>query len=133
MFNFELRTPMSRDRNRALIDDVDLPQVIEAGFHLGGLFIDHRFYLRLGHRSDLQGKRDIIGGLWVKGLKIHIEDDCENMANQFHSRYTDPDLRLAKSLMIFDLNIPDQPKQLEDRDQVQDLIRAIMPGLMTIY
>lgn len=81
---------------------------------------------------DLKGKRDIIGGLWVKGWKIHIEDDCGHIASQFRSRYTDPDLRLAKSLMIYDPRIPDRPEQLEELDRVDDFIRAIMPGLMTI-
>jgi len=82
---------------------------------------------------DLQAKRDIIGGLWVKGIKIHIDDECVAMAREFRSRYIDPNLHHTKSLMIFDPNIPDRPEQLEDRDKAQDFMRAILPGLMTIY
>jgi hypothetical protein len=82
---------------------------------------------------DLNGKRDIIGGLWVKDWKVHVEDDCGHMASQFRSRYADPDLRLAKSLIIYDPRIPNRPDQLEEKDQVQDFMNAITPGLMTIH
>jgi hypothetical protein len=82
---------------------------------------------------SIQGKRDIIGGLWLKGVKIIIEDDCAHIDNQFRARYRDQDLKLAKSLMIFDPQMPRRPDQLEEKDQFQDFMRAIMPGLMTIH
>jgi hypothetical protein len=82
---------------------------------------------------SIQGKRDIIGGFWLKGVKIKIEDDCAHMDSQFRTRYRDQDLKLAKSLMIFDPNMPKRPERLEEMDQFRDFIRAIMPGLMTIH
>lgn len=82
---------------------------------------------------DLRTKRDIIGGLWVKGIKIRIDDECVAMVHEFRSRYSDPDLHHAKSLMIFDPDVPDRPHELEGRDKAQDFIRNIIPGVMTIY
>jgi hypothetical protein len=81
---------------------------------------------------SVQGKRDIIGGLWLKGVKVKIEDDCEDRDRQFRTRYRDQDLSIAKSLMIFDPRMPKRPEQLEEKDKFQDFIRAITPGLMTI-
>ena len=69
----------------------------------------------------------------IKGWKIRIEDDCEHMASLFRSRYSDPDLILAKSLMIYDPRIPDRPMQLERQDQALEFMRSILPGLMTVY
>ena len=82
---------------------------------------------------NLKGKRDLIGGLWVKSVKIHIKDDCVSLDDQFRSRYRDPDLKIAKSLMIFDQHMPDRPNSLKEKDELQDFIRAITPGLMTIH
>ena len=82
---------------------------------------------------DLKGKRDFIGGLWVKGIKIKIDDECDELANKFREHYSDPDLHHAKSLMIFDPHMADRPKELEEKDKNRDFLRNITPGLMTIY
>jgi hypothetical protein len=82
---------------------------------------------------DLTGKRDIIGGLWVKNIRVEIKDDCKMLANEFRLLYPDPDLQHVRSLMISNEKIPDRPEALENRDRTSDFIRAITPGLMTIY
>jgi hypothetical protein len=81
---------------------------------------------------SIQGKRDIIGGLWLKGVKVKIDDDCAEKAIPFRARFNDQDLTLGKSLMIFDPRMPKRPEQLEEKDQLLDFMRAIMPGLMTL-
>ncbi len=81
----------------------------------------------------MQGKRDVIGGLWVKGLKIQIEDDCVDMTNQLRSRYPDKGMTFVRSLMKFDPKMPNRPEKMEEKDQFLDFMRAIMPGLMTIH
>ncbi len=82
---------------------------------------------------DLIGKRDIIGGLRVKNIDIGIKDDCKLLANEFRLSYPDPDLQHARSLMIFNEQIPDRPEALENRDRTNDFLRAILPGLRTLY
>lgn len=78
---------------------------------------------------DIQGKRDIIGGLWMKGRSIEIQDECAGM----DSSAIDPSLDKKRLLMVHNHGLPDRPEALENRDQLIDFIRAIMPGLMTIY
>jgi hypothetical protein len=81
---------------------------------------------------SIQGKRDFIGGLWLKGVKVKIEDDCEDREIQFRSLYRDRDLKLENSLMVFDPRMPKRPERLEEMDQFRDFIRAITPGLMIV-
>lgn len=80
-------------------------------------------------KVDIQGKRDLIGGLWIKGRTISVEDECESISLQ----HVTPDLEKKRLLMVHNHGLPDRPESLENRDQLIDFIRAIMPGLMTIY
>lgn len=79
----------------------------------------------------LKSKRDFIGGLWVKSVKIRVDDDCDSMSLQLHRRYTDPNIVEAKSLMRFDPKVH-IPKELEERIRMEDFGRAMIPGLLTI-
>lgn len=79
---------------------------------------------------DLRVKRDLIGGIWNKGWDIYIEDDCESMASEFRSRYTDPGLTLDKSLMIHNQYIPDM-SHWKERQRSLDIMRIIMPVITT--
>jgi hypothetical protein len=80
-------------------------------------------------KVDIQGKRDLIGGLWIKGRTISVEDECESMSLQ----HVTPDLEKKRLLMVHNHGLPDRPEHLESQDQLIDFIRAIIPGLMTIY
>jgi hypothetical protein len=82
---------------------------------------------------DLQSKRDIIGGLWVQGWTIRIEDECDSLHQQFSATMPESSMEYSKSLMIHNQDIPDRPEQLENKDKALEFIRAIIPGLMTIY
>lgn len=78
---------------------------------------------------DIKGKRDIIGGLWMKGRIVEIQDECSDM----DSGIIDSSVEKQILLMVHNEGLPDRPEKLEDRDQLMDFIRAIIPGLMTIY
>jgi hypothetical protein len=81
---------------------------------------------------ELQGKRDLIGGLWIKSVRISVEDNCGALTDDFIARYADKTFTIHRSLMIHSLEIPDRPEQLEEKDKLRDFLRAITPGLMTI-
>jgi hypothetical protein len=78
---------------------------------------------------DILGKRDVIGGLWIKGRSITIDDECEDIYQQ----HINPELNQMTLLMAHNQGLPDRPEALENRDKLIDFIRAIIPGLMTIY
>ncbi|NNM80415.1 MAG: hypothetical protein HKM01_08175 [Gallionella sp.] len=80
----------------------------------------------------LGSKRDIIGKLLIKSVQVRIDDDCETLSQQFHAKYTDPNLVAAKSLMRFDPRMP-IPKELEERSNMQDFGLAISRSLMNLH
>lgn len=80
---------------------------------------------------NLKSRRDLIGKLWINGLQIRVDDECDALSTQFHAKYTDPSIVDAKSLMRFDPNMA-IPAELQRRNQIGDLFRILTPGLMTI-
>lgn len=82
---------------------------------------------------DVAANRYFLGALWVEDVKIHVEDECVELTSGMQAKYTDPSLTFAKSLMVFDPRMPPRPVDLEQRDQLRDFLRSILPGLMTIH
>jgi len=76
---------------------------------------------------DIQGKRDFIGGLWIKGRSIKVEDHCDTL----YGENINASLDKNKLLMVHNQGLPARPESLENRDKTIDFIRAIIPGLMT--
>ena len=76
---------------------------------------------------DIRGKRDFIGGLWIKARSIKVEDHCDTLYRENINPSLDPN----KLLMVYNQGLPARPASLEKRDQLIDIIRALIPGLMT--
>ena len=76
---------------------------------------------------DIMGKRDFIGGLWIKGRTIKVEDHCDML----YDKKINASLDKNKLLMVYNKGLPARPESLENRDKLIDFIRAIIPGLMT--
>ena len=80
----------------------------------------------------LQAKRDLIGGLWVKDWDLALQDSCDEDRQWFEARYANLTLPLAKSLLVYDPNIPDSIQTLENKDNITDILRAIYPLFMPV-
>ena len=101
----------------------------------------HRIPLRLAFRVPeaqhaycigtiivkLDAKRDLIGGLWIKGSELVLENTCETDQHWFASRYANLALPMRKSLPVYDPAIPDSIEALEKKDAIADLVRVLYP------
>lgn len=81
---------------------------------------------------DLTSSRDLIGGLRIQSFKVEIMDDCNQQSQAFSARASNRDIEISKALMVHGAAIPTRPSDLERKDQVFDILRALIPGLMTI-
>ena len=75
----------------------------------------------------LKAKRDLIGGLWIKGWDLALDDTCETDRQWFATRYANLALPMRKSLPVYDPAIPDSIEALEKRDTIADILRVIYP------
>ena len=80
----------------------------------------------------LTSKRDLIGGLWVQSFKVEIMDDCDQQSQAFAARVGNQDIKIRKALMVHGAEIPSRPDNLERKDRLYDILRTLIPGLMTI-
>lgn len=78
---------------------------------------------------NIRAKRDIIGGLWVKGVTSYIEDEEDEAMEAFRKRYPDQEVKLAKALMIHDPSIP-RMIGLESQRLLLDVLRSLHFGLI---
>lgn len=78
---------------------------------------------------NISSSRDLIGSYWYKDQHIHIDDECEALTRQFHSRYPDPNFVEKKSLMRYEPNIS-IPKDLEKFNTFRGIFKSIYPALM---
>ena len=80
----------------------------------------------------LTSKRDIIGGLRVERFTVEITDDCDQQSQAFLARVGYQDIEIRKALMVHGAEIPTRPSDLERKDRLFEILRALIPGLMTI-
>jgi hypothetical protein len=80
---------------------------------------------------EIAAKRDFLGGLWIKGVSVSVNDETEQDAPAFRGRYADPDLTLAKALMLHDPRLPEDPR-LERKARLAEIMRSLYFGLMTL-
>lgn len=78
---------------------------------------------------DIRTKRDIIGGLWVKGFGVSIEDEEEGAMEAFRKRYTAQKVEVAKALMVHDPSIPRIAEQ-ENQRLLLDILGSLQFGIM---
>ncbi|MEE9614528.1 MAG: hypothetical protein V3W31_06180 [Thermodesulfobacteriota bacterium] len=78
---------------------------------------------------NIRTKRNIIGGLRVKGWEINIEDEGNEMMEVFRKRYPDHEIKVAKALMVHDPSIP-RIEELENKRVLLDVLRALSFGVM---
>ena len=77
----------------------------------------------------IEGKRDFLGGLWIKSVAAQIRDEAEQDVLAFRERHSDTNLTLAKSLMVIDDRLPKDPK-LEQKAKLAELLQSISFGLL---
>ncbi len=80
--------------------------------------------------AKLKRHRDLLGKIWIEGLSVRIDDDCDALSLQFRAKYHDSNFLESKSLMQFDPQMQ-LPKELDERNKMENIFRAISPGLMT--
>lgn len=78
---------------------------------------------------EISSSRDVIGGIRFKEQRIRIDDDCEALSQQFHSRYPDPNFVETKSLMQYNPNMP-IPKNIKNFNSFKGIFQSIYPSLM---
>jgi hypothetical protein len=88
----------------------------------------HSYYLGV-LVVNISAKRDIIGGLWVKGVTSYIEDEEDEAMEAFRKRYSDQEVKVAKALMIHDPSIP-RMTDLESQRLLLDVLRSLHFGLI---
>lgn len=81
---------------------------------------------------NLQTKRDLIGGLWVKHWELDLNNSCDQDLKWFQVRYVDLKIPIEKSLLVYNPNIPGNIQDLEQKEKVADFIRAIYPLFMPV-
>jgi hypothetical protein len=80
----------------------------------------------------LQTKRDLIGGLWIKHRELELNDSCDQDLKWFQAHYVNLKLPIEKSLLVYNSNIPDNIRDLEQKANVSDIMRAIYPLFMPV-
>lgn len=78
---------------------------------------------------DIKAKRDMIGGLWVKGVGVGIEDEENEAMEAFRKRYSDQEIKVANALMVHDRSIP-RIEELENKRVLLDVLRSLYFGVM---
>lgn len=78
---------------------------------------------------DVSSSRNLLGFYLFKDQRIRIDDDCEVLSQQFHSRYSDPNFVETKSLMRYDPNIS-IPSDIENFNTIKGIFKALYPVLM---
>ena len=81
---------------------------------------------------DIQTKRDLIGGLWIKHRELELNDSCDQDLKWFQAHYVNLKIPVEKSLLIYNPNIPDNIQDLEQKEKFADFIRAIQPLFMPV-
>lgn len=78
---------------------------------------------------EMKTKRDAIGKLWIKGLRVSVEDEEADETIFLHHHYPDYEGSLVTELMIHDPGIP-RNMELEDQQKLLDITRALFFGIM---
>lgn len=78
---------------------------------------------------EISSSRDLIGGIWFKDRQVRIDNDCETLSRQFHSRYPDPNLTETTSLMQYNPNLS-LPQDLKDFNTFKGIFKALYPAFI---
>lgn len=78
---------------------------------------------------DIKAKRDIIGGLWLKGTTVALKDEENEAMEAFRNRYPGQEINVAKALMVHDRSIPGI-EELENKRLFLDVLRSLYFGVM---
>ena len=81
---------------------------------------------------NIQTKRDLMGGLWVKHWELDLNDSCDQDLKWFQAHYVNLNIPIEKSLLVYNPNIPDNIHDLEQKEKVADFMRAIYPLFMPV-
>jgi hypothetical protein len=81
---------------------------------------------------ELQTKRDLIGGLWIKHWEMEVNDSCDQDLKWFQAHYPNLKIPVEKSLLVYNSNIPNDVKRLEKMEDLGDIIRTIQPLFMPV-
>ena len=81
---------------------------------------------------NIQTKRDLIGGLWIKHWELDINDSCDQDLKWFQSHYVNLKIPIEKSLLVYNPGIPDNIQDLEQKERLGDIMRAIYPLFMPV-
>ena len=81
---------------------------------------------------NLTAKRDLIGGLWIKGWDIDLDDSCEQDSKWFQQHYSNLTMPIETTPLVYDPDIPDNIQGLERKENMADFIRAIYPLFLPV-
>ena len=81
---------------------------------------------------NLTAKRDLIGGLWIKGWEIDLDDSCEQDSKWFQKHYPNLTIPIEPSPLVYDPDIPDNIQGLERKENMADFIRVIYPLFLPV-
>ena len=81
---------------------------------------------------NLTARRDVIGGLWIKGWDIDLDDSCEQDSIWFQQHYSNLTITIETTPLVYDPDIPDNIQGLERKENMADFIRAVYPLFLPV-
>jgi hypothetical protein len=93
---------------------------------------DHHAYYLGTVVVDIKTERDIIGGLHVKDWELSIEDEADGAMESLRTRHPGQEVEVAKSLIFSDPSIPDIDELTRQEMLLDEVLRSLQFGTMTI-